>query len=315
MSTQHVGPFSWGSAAQLFYGEGKWASGCADDHMDASTHSEVGSDESSGPPGLHLQDVSPPPGLEAAAQLPPPPLALPLDDAAGALFFESMESPYHASHGSPYHSPFSGFNCGEGWPADQYGWTGGFETNDLGAWAGAPEYADEALWSAMMAYASPTACPGISWERAMPSDCTHQHSAPQSTTASKRPSMDEGELVPASKSVSLWKRLANPGDAACTPGMRRWCRLVAKLFAQTMDAVPLENGRPTSTGSLVHACGKACRPCLFVSKGTGCFDGLFCNFCHFSGDHVVDVEGGSPSSRKRRRAPRKKSGARALCGQ
>mmetsp|Transcript_21346 Transcript_21346/g.51752 ORF Transcript_21346/g.51752 Transcript_21346/m.51752 type:complete len:316 (-) Transcript_21346:87-1034(-) len=315
MSVQRLGPLSWGSPTQLFRGDEKWTSGCADDYMDASTHSEVGSDESSGPPGLHVQDVSPPPGLEDAAQLPPPPLALPIDQPAGGLYFESVESPYHASHSSPYHSPFAGFNCGEGWPADQYGWTERFEARDLGAWAGPPEYSDEALWSAMMAYATPTACPGMTWESVMPSKCIQHHSVHPATPGSRRPSLEEGELVPVSKSVSLWKRLANPGDSVGTPGMRRWCRLVAKLFAQTMDAVPLENGRPTSTGSLAHACGKACRPCLFVSKGKGCFDGLFCNFCHFSGDHVVDVDGGSPSSRKRRRAPRKKSAVKVVCGQ
>jgi len=105
--------------------------------------------------------------------------------------------------------------------------------------------------------------------------------------------------------ISLWKRVCMPDQSSVGSVVaRRWARLLGKLFANLMGAVPLENGVPTSIGSLAHASGAKCRPCLFLAKGKGCFDGVFCKFCHFSGNHILDPAH-KPSRRSKTRRRRR----------
>jgi len=113
---------------------------------------------------------------------------------------------------------------------------------------------------------------------------------------------DSNQALP----ISIWRRMCMPDrSAAGSTIARRWERLLGKLYAQQMGAVPLEDGEPTSIGSLPHAVGKPCRPCIFQTKDKGCFDGMFCKFCHFSCDHCVDPAhrpGRRSKTRRRRRA-------------
>lgn len=106
--------------------------------------------------------------------------------------------------------------------------------------------------------------------------------------------------------MERWKRLyrdaASPiGDAADAGGeawaARRWTRLVAKLVARQHADVPLEDGVVTSVGSVCHAEGHVCQPCLFHKKKKGCFDGMWCFYCHFQDGHKVDKK-----ARRRTRA-------------
>mmetsp|Transcript_50496 Transcript_50496/g.114699 ORF Transcript_50496/g.114699 Transcript_50496/m.114699 type:complete len:203 (+) Transcript_50496:29-637(+) len=93
---------------------------------------------------------------------------------------------------------------------------------------------------------------------------------------------EEAEDLP----ISIFRRTTAQRQACLPTVQRRWVRVVGKLFARALGAVPLEDGRPTSIGSLVHALGKPCSRCIFASKEKGCFDGVLCSFCHFSCDHV-----------------------------
>mmetsp|Transcript_17525 Transcript_17525/g.44679 ORF Transcript_17525/g.44679 Transcript_17525/m.44679 type:complete len:203 (+) Transcript_17525:234-842(+) len=106
--------------------------------------------------------------------------------------------------------------------------------------------------------------------------------------------------------MERWKRLyrdaASPiGDAADAGSeawaARRWTRLVAKLVARRHADIPLEDGVVTSVGSVCHAEGHVCQPCLFHKKKKGCFDGMWCFYCHFHDGHKVDKK-----ARRRTRA-------------
>mmetsp|Transcript_121171 Transcript_121171/g.277689 ORF Transcript_121171/g.277689 Transcript_121171/m.277689 type:complete len:248 (-) Transcript_121171:195-938(-) len=136
--------------------------------------------------------------------------------------------------------------------------------------------------------------------------CTNDHS-PTNDERAESPGIREGP-------VSLWKRMSMPEKGIIGNHVaRRWSRMVGKMFAQEMGAVPLENGVMTSIGSLAHAVSKPCRPCLFVAKGKGCFDGVFCKFCHFSCDHKEDEELAAGRRAKTRRRPRARN-RRTDCG-
>mmetsp|Transcript_116852 Transcript_116852/g.268137 ORF Transcript_116852/g.268137 Transcript_116852/m.268137 type:complete len:289 (-) Transcript_116852:29-895(-) len=119
-----------------------------------------------------------------------------------------------------------------------------------------------------------------------------------------------------STSVSIWRRLRQArhtgGEAT---NLRRWTRFMGKVFAQQLGAVPADPcGCPTSTGSLPHAAGAACRPCHFLAKPQGCYDGVFCGFCHFADGHVLDPVVVRPRRVKHRSRKRRTSEASTQAG-
>jgi hypothetical protein len=90
--------------------------------------------------------------------------------------------------------------------------------------------------------------------------------------------------VLADRSLLVWKRMTM--RSGCCPVQRRWSRLTGKLMLVAVRAVLRLRSIP-SIGSLSHASGKACAPCRFNKTGR-CFDGEYCQSCHYSCGHCVN---------------------------
>mmetsp|Transcript_50017 Transcript_50017/g.109350 ORF Transcript_50017/g.109350 Transcript_50017/m.109350 type:complete len:193 (+) Transcript_50017:64-642(+) len=99
--------------------------------------------------------------------------------------------------------------------------------------------------------------------------------------------------------LMVWKRMTM--RSGCCNIQRRWTRLTGKLLLLGVRALLRQKSIP-SIGSLSHACGRECAPCRFNKTGR-CFDGEYCQGCHFSCDHKLDPR----SCRKARRAARRTS--------
>jgi len=109
--------------------------------------------------------------------------------------------------------------------------------------------------------------------------------------------------------VSIWRRMCEPEPGAFGPTvLRRWSRLFSKLVCRQLDVAPRDHrGNRLSVGSVTHAVGKPCRPCPFLATERGCFDGEFCRFCHYAGEHNEEAR---LRSRKRGRRARRVGGLR-----
>mmetsp|Transcript_33785 Transcript_33785/g.73871 ORF Transcript_33785/g.73871 Transcript_33785/m.73871 type:complete len:249 (+) Transcript_33785:27-773(+) len=94
---------------------------------------------------------------------------------------------------------------------------------------------------------------------------------------------------------------APQGGGADAWAARRWARLAAKMMFRSHLSVPIdETGALTSIGSQCHASGACCVPCLFHKKSKGCFDGIWCLYCHFPENHKVEKKSKQFSGRKSR---------------
>mmetsp|Transcript_7067 Transcript_7067/g.17487 ORF Transcript_7067/g.17487 Transcript_7067/m.17487 type:complete len:638 (-) Transcript_7067:106-2019(-) len=129
-------------------------------------------------------------------------------------------------------------------------------------------------------------------------DCTGndklEDSAGVEDGAPRRRRRRKKAVVVSADPVDMWKQVYFAAKATADSDrlevrtFRRWARLCAKLAFRALGDIPLDRfGVVTSAGSVKHACGELCQPCLFHCKEKGCFDGIWCLFCHFPDGHTT----------------------------
>lgn len=126
----------------------------------------------------------------------------------------------------------------------------------------------------LMADSTPSQVPSL-WAEAAGASQAQSRSAPELLSQMMETDFDSDDSGPGQ--LTAMERHQQILQQQMRPEMMEGVDLEALRAKVPRDS----NGQPTSMGSLGHDVGE-CKLCIFNHSKLGCFNGIACNFCHFS---------------------------------